>query len=53
MLDPLAGELVKLRYFAGLSLDKAAAALSTSTATAYRHWAFARAWLSTELSRNG
>jgi RNA polymerase sigma factor (TIGR02999 family) len=53
VLDPLAGELVKLRYFVGLSLDKAAAALSTSTATAYRHWAFARAWLSTELSRNG
>jgi RNA polymerase sigma factor (TIGR02999 family) len=48
-LDPVAGELVKLRYFAGLALDQAAAALGISTATAYRHWAYARAWLRTEL----
>jgi RNA polymerase sigma factor (TIGR02999 family) len=51
-LDHLAGELVKLRYFAGLGLDKAALALGISTATAYRHWAFARAWLSTELLKD-
>ena len=44
-LDPIAGELVKLRYFAGLGLDQAADALDISTATAYRRWAFARAWL--------
>jgi RNA polymerase sigma factor (TIGR02999 family) len=48
-IDQLAGNLVKLRYFAGLALDEAAAALDVSTATAYRHWAFARAWLHTEL----
>ena len=48
-LDHLAGELVKLRYFAGLALDQAAAALGVSTATAYRHWAYARAWLRSEL----
>ena len=48
-LDHLAGELVKLRYFAGLSLDQAAMALGISTATAYRHWAYARAWLHSEL----
>jgi len=48
-LDRLAGELVKLRYFAGLALDDAAAALGISTATAYRHWAYARAWLHSEL----
>jgi RNA polymerase sigma factor (TIGR02999 family) len=48
-LDPLAGELVKLRYYAGLALDQAAAALGVSTATAYRHWAYARAWLHGEL----
>jgi RNA polymerase sigma factor (TIGR02999 family) len=48
-LDPLAGELVKLRYFAGLALDEAAGALNVSTATAYRHWAYARAWLRDEL----
>jgi RNA polymerase sigma factor (TIGR02999 family) len=48
-LDRLAGDLVKLRYFAGLALDEAAAALNVSTATAYRHWAYARAWLRDEL----
>jgi DNA-directed RNA polymerase specialized sigma24 family protein len=51
-LDHLAGELVKLRYYAGLGLDQAAAALGISTATAYRHWAYARAWLHGELSNN-
>ena len=48
-IDRLAGEIVKLRYFAGLSLDQAATALNVSTATAYRHWAYARAWLHSEL----
>jgi RNA polymerase sigma factor (TIGR02999 family) len=48
-LDRLAGELVKMRYFAGLALNDAAAALGISTATAYRHWAYARAWLRSEL----
>ncbi len=48
-LDPLAGQFVKLRYFAGLALDEAAVALNVSTATAYRHWAYARAWLRDEL----
>ena len=48
-LDHLAGKLVQLRYFAGISLAQAAAALGVSTATAYRHWAYARAWLSGEL----
>src|SRR5438105_9800586 len=48
-LDHVAGELVKLRYFAGLALDQAAVALGVSPATAYRHWAYARAWLRDEL----
>ena len=48
-LDHLAGALVKLRYFAGLALDEAAGGLNISTATAYRHWAYARAWLRDEL----
>jgi RNA polymerase sigma factor (TIGR02999 family) len=48
-LDHLAGELVKLRYYAGLALAAAAAALHISPATAYRHWAYARAWLRDEL----
>ena len=47
--DPTAAGLVKLRYFAGLSVDEAAAALGISTATAYRHWAYARAWLLCDL----
>ena len=42
---PVHAELVKLRYFAGLSLPDAAAALGLSERTAGRHWAFARAWL--------
>jgi RNA polymerase sigma factor (TIGR02999 family) len=50
-LDERAGELVKLRYFADLGLDQAAAVLGISTATAYRHWAYARAWLRSELLR--
>src|SRR5438128_12695888 len=51
-LDHVAAELVKLRYFAGLALDQAAAALGVATATAYRHWAYARAWLHTELLKD-
>jgi RNA polymerase sigma factor (TIGR02999 family) len=42
---PAKAELVKLRYFAGLSLDEAAACLGISPATAKRYWAVARAWL--------
>jgi RNA polymerase sigma factor (TIGR02999 family) len=44
-VDPQAAELVKLRYFAGLSVDEAAAALGTSTRTAERLWVYARTWL--------
>jgi RNA polymerase sigma factor (TIGR02999 family) len=43
--DPTKARLVKLRYFAGLSLAQAAAALGISTATAKRHWVYARSWL--------
>jgi RNA polymerase sigma factor (TIGR02999 family) len=44
-VDPAKAELVKLRYFAGLSLEDCAAVRGISPATAKRHWAFARAWL--------
>ncbi len=44
-LDPTAAQLVKLRYFAGLSVEEVATTMNLSAATAYRHWAFARAWL--------
>ena len=47
--DPTAANLVKLRYYAGLSLEQAAQALGISSATAYRHWSFGRAWLHSQL----
>ena len=43
--DPLAAEIVKLRYFAGLGVEEAARHLGISRATAYRHWTYARAWV--------
>ena len=43
--EPLKAELVKLRYFAGLSVEETAACLSISPVTAKRYWAVARAWL--------
>ena len=43
--DPAKAELVKLRYFAGLTIEQAAEALGISPATAKRHWAYSRAWL--------
>jgi len=43
--DPTKAELIKLRYFAGLSVEEAARALGISTTTADRYWAYARAWL--------
>ena len=42
---PQKAELVKLRYFAGLTADQAAELLSVSPSTADRHWTYARAWL--------
>jgi RNA polymerase sigma factor (TIGR02999 family) len=47
--DRTKAELVKLRYFSGLSVPRAAEALGISTATAERHWAYARAWLRVEV----
>ena len=43
--DPDKAELVKLRFFGGLSLPQAAQTMGLSLATAKRHWVFARAWL--------
>ncbi|HEY2952153.1 MAG TPA: sigma-70 family RNA polymerase sigma factor [Verrucomicrobiae bacterium] len=47
--DPPAAELVKLRFFGGLTNEQAAATLGISVRTAKRYWAFARAWLYDEL----
>jgi RNA polymerase sigma factor (TIGR02999 family) len=43
--DPVKAELVKLRYFAGLSVEQTAEALGISRATADRYWAYAKVWL--------
>jgi RNA polymerase sigma factor (TIGR02999 family) len=48
--DPVKAELVRLRYFAGLTNEEAAAILRISTATAERYWAYARAWLQQEIT---
>ncbi len=49
--DPKKAELVKLRFYAGLSVEEAASCLGISRATADRHWAYARAWLYEFLSK--
>src|SRR5207245_6090640 len=43
--EPRQAELVKLRFFAGLTIDEAAQALGVSTATAENDWVYARCWL--------
>jgi RNA polymerase sigma factor (TIGR02999 family) len=48
--DPRKAELVKLRYFAGLSVQEAAEVLGVSRATADRYWAYAKVWLYCALS---
>jgi RNA polymerase sigma factor (TIGR02999 family) len=50
-LDPQKAELVKLRYFVGLTIEEAGDALGISESTAKRHWAFARAWLAEEIGK--
>ena len=50
-LDPEKAQLVKLRYFVGLTNEEAAAAMEISVPTAKRWWAFARAWLGREIRR--
>jgi RNA polymerase sigma factor (TIGR02999 family) len=49
--DQRKAELVKLRYFAGLTIEQAAEALGISTTTADRDWTYARAWLFREMSQ--
>ncbi len=50
--EPAKAELVKLRFFGGLSTTEAAAVLGISVASAERWWAFARAWLFSELQQD-
>jgi RNA polymerase sigma factor (TIGR02999 family) len=49
--DPVKADLVKLRYFAGLTIEQAAQALDISHATAERYWDYARSWLRVELGQ--
>ena len=52
-VDATAAQIVKLRYFAGLTIPQAADALGISTSTADRCWAYARAWLHAALRQEG
>lgn len=47
--DPMKADLVKLRFFAGMTIPEAAQVLGISHATAERHWAYVRSWLYCEL----
>ena len=47
--DALAADLVKLRYFVGMTLPEAAEALGISPRNADRLWAYARTWLRVEI----
>lgn len=47
--DKIKADLVKLRYFAGLTIDQTAEFLGISPATAKRYWTYARAWLIREI----
>jgi RNA polymerase sigma factor (TIGR02999 family) len=49
--DPRKAELVKLRFFAGLTAEQAAAALGVSISTAEKDWAYARSWLRVTIDR--
>ncbi len=51
--DPVKAEVVKLRFFAGLTMPEVAQALDISLTTAERYWTYARTWLYAELSDGG
>jgi RNA polymerase sigma factor (TIGR02999 family) len=52
-MDPVAANLVKLRFFAGLTMPEAAQALGLSLRSAERNWTYAKTWLHRELSQLG
>ena len=49
--DPKLGELVHLRFFAGLSIEQTSEVMEMSARSVARHWNFARAWLTKEIER--
>jgi len=52
-VDKIKADLVKLRYFTGLTSEQAARVLGISTATAERYWDYVRSWLRVEVSQEG
>ena len=50
--DPACAELVKLRFFTGMTLDEAAQTMGVVRRTADRYWAFARSWLYAALRKD-
>src|SRR5262245_42247179 len=50
-VEPARAEVVKLRFFAGMTIEQAAEVLGISTATADRYWVYARAWLYEDITR--
>lgn len=52
-IDPVKAQLVKLRYFAGMTIHQAGEVLELSPATSDRYWAYARAWLHADLRNSG
>ncbi len=53
VVDPLKAQIVKLRYFVGMSHQEIATELDMAEPTVRRHWAYARSWLYTELKKAG
>src|SRR5262249_61803715 len=51
--DPEASQVVRLHFFAGLSIERTAEVLGVSRATAYRQWAYARTWLRDAMAEGG
>lgn len=51
--EPVAAQVVKLRYFVGLSIEDVADSIGMSRSTAYEHWSYARAWLHNALYGRG
>src|SRR5262249_59314329 len=50
--DPIKAEVVKLRFFAGLTMPEIAQALDISLSTAERYWTYSRTWLYAELAED-
>ena len=52
LVHPEKAQLVKLKFFAGMTISEIAEAMGLSTSTVERHWAFSRAWLHSQMAKN-